>query len=681
MVTHFVLIKKALGEEGLMMLRSIKTKLILSFSILILLSSVVVGVISLQTASTTITREAEKTLLSLATEAAKITENSLETQMRTLQTIAGREELQTMDWSIQQPTLERVVQRNNFLDIGVVTLDGTAYYSKGTKAQLGDRGYVQKALRGEANISDLLVSRVTNEIVLMYATPIANEGKIVGALIGRADGASLSAITNESGHGDTGYAYMINSQGVTVAHPDKNRVLNRYNPIEEAKADASQRSAAAFYQEMVTEKTGVSNYSFQGADLYAGYVPIEDTDWIFVITANKKEVLAAIPKLQKTILAVTLGMLIVGIVITYLLGISIANPLITIIEHSEQIANLDVTNGVAEEFLQKNDEIGALSRALQNIINNLRNIIGEIRSSADQVSSASEGLTASSRQSALAAAEVSQTIEEIARSTADQAQNTEDGSTKAGQLGETIDKNSGYVQNLNTATTKVTTAVDTGLQEIDNLYNLTGESNEASKIIHEIILKTNESSNQIGQASDVIASIAEQTNLLALNAAIEAVRAGEAGRGFAVVAEEIRKLAEQSSNSTNAIDQIVNELQSNSQDAVSTMDRVAAISTEQTKSVVNSKDKYMQIAAAIKEAEQAVVQLNASEQEMDQTKNEILDALHNLSAIAEENSAATQEVTAAMEEQSASIEEVAAASEDLSLLAQKLQSMIMRFRV
>ncbi len=286
---------------------------------------------------------------------------------------------------------------------------------------------------------------------------------------------------------------------------------------------------------------------------------------------------------------------------------------------------------------------------------------------------------ATSQQSAIAVDEVSKTVEEIAMEASEQSLITEEGSSKATILGEIIEKDQKNVRNLNTASMKVTEVVNEGLNDIDTLSKITEESNDATKEIYEVILKTNDSSNKIGQASNVIASIAEQTNLLALNAAIEAARAGEAGRGFTVVADEIRKLAEQSSTSTKEIDGMVNELQKNAKNAVNTMERLSNISKEQASSVINTRDKYMLIAESMKESGKVVKQLNVSGENMEKTKYEILDILEKLSSLAEESAAATEEATASMEEQVASIEEIANSSENLSNLAQNLQTIIIKF--
>jgi methyl-accepting chemotaxis protein len=669
-----------MNNRGIYM-KSIKTKLVVYFSILILVSSITLGAISIQRSGAALTSTAEEALSSIAIDAAKLTKSRVETQKKALEMISLGEGIQSMDLAIQLPILQEQIKSTNFLVIGVVQPDGTTNYSDGTTSQLGDRAYVKKALGGEINVSDLLVSKVTNTVVLMFAAPIKKDGKVVGALVARGDGNALSEITDDTGYGESGYAYMINDKGVVVAHPDREKVLAQFNPIEEAKKDENLKSAAAIFEKILQEKSGVSTYNYQGNDLYAAYHPIEGSNWTLVITANKSEVLDELFSLQKASILATVIILLVSIAAAFFIGSSITKPIIDAVRHTERIANLDITQDVSQSHLKKKDEIGTLAVALQSITDSLRGIIKEISNSSEQMAAASEELTATSQQSANAAEEVSKTVEEIARGAADQAKNTEEGSSKAMQLGKTIEKDHSHLKNLNTSANNVAEVVNEGLVEIENLSKITEESGEATKEIYEVILKTNDSSNKIGQASSVIASIADQTNLLALNAAIEAARAGEAGKGFAVVADEIRKLAEQSSASTKSIDGMVSELQSNAQHAVKTMERVNSIASEQSKSVINSKDKYILISTAMQDAVKAVQLLNASSEEMEAMKNEILDTLQNLSAIAEENSASTQQTTASMEEQAASMEEIAGASESLSNLAQNLQTVIMKFKV
>lgn len=265
--------------------KSIKFSLILFFSFLIILSSITIGFISLKNSTDVLTVELEETIRQRAVDGARLVQSRIETQRRMLDMIALGEEIQGMDWEIQQPVLKDTLSNTNFLDFGVVHPNGTAYYTDGTTAELGDREYIKKALNGQSNVSDLLISRVTNNVVLMFATPIKQDGQVVGALIGRRDGNSLSNMVNFTGIGNQGYGYIIDRSGTFVGHQDRKKVLYQYNPIEEFKKDESLESLANVTEKMITEGLGISEYSLDGQDLYAGYSPIEGTNWIYVHTA------------------------------------------------------------------------------------------------------------------------------------------------------------------------------------------------------------------------------------------------------------------------------------------------------------------------------------------------------------------------------------------------------------
>jgi len=372
------------------------------------------------------------------------------------------------------------------------------------------------------------------------------------------------------------------------------------------------------------------------------------------------------------------NLVIINIIIIFFMKLMIIIPLK---EHMKSLQEISLGNLRENIEVKGKDEFSKLALATNTTINKLNELIRSVRNNTNNTNNIISDLSINLNNIKSGADEVAKAVEEIATGTSEQAEGIEEGALKAEQLGEVIEKNQIHIKNLNISSEKVSQSVKEGLNEMEDLLKITDESSGAVRDVYDVILKTNESANQIGQASNVIASIADQTNLLALNAAIEAARAGDAGRGFAVVAEEIRKLAEQSSASTKVIDQVVSELQKNSKAVVETMEKVSSISKEQANSVFNSKDKYMLIAEAIKESEKEVKELNVSGERMEVMKNEIINTLQALSTIAEENAASTEEVTASIQEQASDLEKIASVSNDIAQSTENLNSMVNVFNI
>jgi len=660
--------------------KSIKAKLIFYFTLLILVSSLTIGAISMLFAGASITKEAEEALTIMAKNAAKITEGRVALQSKTLEIFSHNGDIRSMNWERQRSYLSSELGYTNFQDLGVVNLQGIGQFLSREAINLPKDAFLDALLSGETAITDLLTGEDGKGYIL-YGAPIMNQNSVLGAVIGKRDGEALSLLADDFGYGSTGYSYMINHEGTVVGHPTRSLVEEKFNPIKAVETDPSLAPLGGFFTRVLNRHEGVNDYTYKGQHLYAGYAPVEGTPWYFIITANSSDVLAAIPDLQRLILLVTGVVLLLAIFIVFIIGHRITKPLTMAVAHANAIAALDLTGNLQPNLLKRKDEIGRLSGSLQGILDSLREMIQEVSTSSTQVSSASEELTASSEESAASQEAVSKTIEEIALGAQEQAKLIGEGQEKTQRLGDIIEEDHRYLETLSHSTKEVSTLVEEGLQEVHTLSRVTEESRVATEDIIVKIIRTNESSEKISQASEVISSIAAQTNLLALNAAIEAARAGEAGRGFSVVAEEIRKLAEESKSSTEYIDKIIQELRGNSETSVATIKRIQEITTLQLGSVKKNDMQFKTISSAMNNTSEKVQNLVSLGKEMDLMKGDLKETLSHLSAIAEENSASTEEVAAAMEEQSATSEEIASSSEELANLALTLQELIEKFKL
>lgn len=382
-----------------------------------------------------------------------------------------------------------------------------------------------------------------------------------------------------------------------------------------------------------------------------------------------------------TLLAVIILMII--FVLFYIMK-HISKPVKLLADEINLIAGYDLTSrglGANKKLIDKKDEIGQIAKATVAMKNNLIELISGIAESSEHISSSSEELTAMSEQSTLSAEEVAKTIQEIANGASDQAKQTSDGAFEIDALGHLISDEKTLVGQLKESSEEVDRLKDEGFEVLNDLQLKTSDNSRASDEVERIVLETSESVTQIESASAMIKSIADQTNLLALNAAIEAARAGEAGRGFAVVADEIRKLAEQSNSFADEINNIIGALIEKTEVAVKTMGVSKSVSQLQLKSLGETQNKFQGIASAIEQVKNVIESLNASSDQMQDKKLTIIEVVEQLAAISQENAASSEEASAAVEEQTSAMEQIASASESLSKLAEEMQRNVSKFKL
>lgn len=624
--------------------------------------------------------------------------------------------------------LDLAIESHDYTDIVITNKYGEIVFSnkyeKNDMAPLMVAGdFKEKAMKGEQNWSKIFRNTFIDDNLMVLATPIysqANSTIPIGVLNVILNQSKINGIVQNGIDklGESAESYLIDSKGLLLTNTMKDQATLHIPLKHSIESNAVNILAGPISKEEVDFNQTITYKSYSG-DSVIGTLSIAKIGDYFVgliIEVEETEAYKSISELKQSLLIIVLIILLIAIIFAIILAQSISKPISEVIGVTNEIANYNLTNFsikklrgkgrktksrylihkteeveertieegdilVFSEEVARKDEIGDLEQAILKIRDNLKNIIQEVEKTAREIIASSQELNLNAQQSSISINQVVASISMISERSVEQAQAVRESSGKSKELSEVIMKDIRNLEEMTKATDDVNQLIHSGLITINGLSNITKDSSEANTEVYSCITKSSESSNKIEGASKLITSIAEQTNLLALNAAIEAARAGQHGRGFGVVAEEIRKLAEQSKESTRIIDSIVSELKRDNTNAVQTMEKLAKINIEQVDCVRITKDKYLEIAKAIKVVEDKVKVLNESSLKMDGMRLEVEERLERSVDMTEENSASVSQVSESMEEQAVSIQEVTSASRILDECAQQLRVLVSLFKI
>ncbi|MDD2421918.1 MAG: methyl-accepting chemotaxis protein [Heliobacteriaceae bacterium] len=654
----------------------LRFKLLVVFSLVLGIALVSVSYLGYSNAKSQLVTGIETQMFSVAEGKAQELDGWLVSKAKVVETVANTVQDVVADQPIPVSFLHCYKKDPAFSDLYIGFTDGSFLDGSGwvppPEFDPRQRIWYKKATAEQGTIfSDPYLDAVTGKFAVSVAVPLPTPaGEARGVVAADILLETLTEKVKNINLSGKGYGFLLDTNGVAVAHPDEGLVSTDLSQNEVTKDLAVQLAA---------KDKGILEYEWAGTQLVV-FRQLPSTGWVLGIVVPKDvayQDLAALQTLRLKFISVNLAALAVAALLTLVLAGRVTRPIQELAVSAEQIATGDLTVKVS---VAGKDEVADVALAFNKMVENLRSLVIKIHNSSDLVGAASREMGLSTAEAGKTADQIAGTVGELARGAEEQAGLVQksaqmvDGMTRA-----TAEITSGITA-FSTMAAEVQTAVQKGSDAVTEQIMIMEHNKKENRAVSGCIEALADKSSRIGQIVEVIRGIAGQTNLLALNAAIEAARAGEQGRGFAVVADEVKKLAEQAEQSSQEIAVLIRETQLNTEQAVKEMAAAEASFANQETAVVSTKAFFEHIKGSVNQVADQTRQVSQEVQQVNASAMTVLEAITNIKDISGESATYAGRVAEATREQTAATEQVSRQVENLAAESERLLQEIRQFR-
>lgn len=353
------------------------SKLILMTLLIAFIIAAVLGVYSVISGSNALEAQHDTQSSMFVQESASYVGEIINGNLTTLQLIAERNGVTSMDFSAQIASLTSEVAKLGYEDMAVADLAGHGkYIISGTEFNLGDEFWYQQAYGGNASISDVSISLATGRPAVFEVAPIINNGTVAGILIGRRNPTFLNDVILKLGDGKKQYAMVISESGMIMAHPDNELVMNQNNVFSRVEEDGPQGMSVQIQMSDPTSAVRFK-YIYNDEPQIANIAPIPNTNWRMIITAPQSTVLSPVYNLRNGIILIALITCAIGAIITFIFSRKIAKPVIAANNMISEIKRGHLSHRIP---VSTQDEVGEMTYSLNQMADKFQNgVVGVLQ--------------------------------------------------------------------------------------------------------------------------------------------------------------------------------------------------------------------------------------------------------------------------------------------------------------